>query len=445
MRQRSFYCLFSLLLLLVAPSLCAEQVVSGLRIWPKADRTRAVFDVSDTVDYSVFELADPARLVLDISNVKVRGVNSTLPAGLISGIRVGAPNAGQARIVFDLTQRVRPKTFYLPARGKNGPRLVLDLYGGEPEAPVTVTRVPEAISKTARNVIVVIDAGHGGKDPGSIGPTGTHESKVTLKIALALAKRINDEAGMEAILTRDDDTYIELEERFEIARQQRADVFISIHADSFIDKTVRGSSVYILSQRGASSEGARYLADLENRSDLVGGVSLDDKDKDVAQTLLQLSQDAVLKESANMANEVHASLKAFGKAHRRYIDRANFVVLRSPDVPSMLIETGFISNPQEEKNLNNPKYVARLSDAILDGLRNYFVAAPPPGTWLAKHSSRSTRRSLISDAQTHVVTPGETLSGIAAKHGVRMRDLRRVNQLRGDVVKIGSVLRIPSS
>jgi N-acetylmuramoyl-L-alanine amidase len=425
----------------------ATEAVSGMRIWAKPERTRAVLDISAPVDYTLFALKNPARLVIDVKIAAAHGLNSTEPKGMISGVRVGTPNQGQVRIVFDLTQNVRPKTFFLRPRSGGKHRLVLDLYAdGAPEA-APVVRAPS--DSSARNVVVVIDAGHGGKDPGSIGPGGTHESLVTLKIAQALAKRINEEAGMEAKLTRNDDTFIELEQRFAIARDQKADVFISIHADSFSSSSVRGSSVYVLSQRGATSEGARYLADLENRTDLVGGVSLEDKDRDVAQTLLQLSQDAVMVESASMAEQVLASLKAFGKAHRRYVDQANFVVLRSPDVPSMLIETGFISNPSEEKNLKSTAYVGKLADAILDGLRNYFVTAPPPGTWLAKHSRQPTRVQAkmqalaVTAGKSHLVVSGETLSGIAQQHQVSVRDIRRVNRLRSDVVKVGSTLRIP--
>ncbi len=411
--------------------------VKAVRLWAANDHTRAVLDVSSHVEYKLFMLENPARLVLDIKDSKTANTLTAQPSGMVTGLRSGVPSKDQLRIVFDLSSPVRPKSFLLPPTAQFGHRLVLDLYSeGVAAAPNAVVRRAESnVGKTGRNLVIAIDAGHGGDDPGAIGPTGIFEKDVTLKIALSLAEKINGEAGMQAVLTRDSDFYIPLQERFEKSRTSKADLFISIHADAFNVSTVRGSSVYVLSQRGATNEAARYLADRENRADLVGGVSLGDKDATLAAVLLDLSQGATADASANVAQQVLSALTSVGKAHKRNVERANFVVLRSPDMPSMLIETGFISNPEEEKNLNNAQYRGRLADAILDGVRNYFNASPPPGTWIAQHAS----------PKRHIVMRGETLSDIASRHSVSIARIRQVNGLRNDTVRTGAVLKIPGA
>ncbi len=411
--------------------------VKAVRLWAANDHTRAVLDVSSHVEYKLFMLENPARLVLDIKDSKTANALTAQPSGMVTGLRSGVPSKDQLRIVFDLSSPVRPKSFLLPPTEQFGHRLVLDLYSeGVAAAPSAVVRRAESSTgKTGRNLVIAIDPGHGGDDPGAIGPTGLFEKNVTLKIAQALAEKINGEAGMQAVLTRDSDFYIPLQERFEKSRTSKADLFISIHADAFNVSTVRGSSVYVLSQRGATNEAARYLADRENRSDLVGGVSLGDKDPTLAAVLLDLSQGATADASANVAQQVLSALTSVGKAHKRYVERANFVVLRSPDMPSMLIETGFISNPEEEKNLNSAQYRGRLADAILDGVRNYFNASPPQGTWIAQHAS----------PKRHIVMRGETLSDIASRHSVSIARIRQVNGLRNDTVRTGAVLKIPGA
>lgn len=411
--------------------------VSSVRLWNGKDHTRAVIELSGHVEYKVFSLESPARLVLDIKNARSKSNLNAEPRGVVTGLRSGAPTPDQLRIVFDLNGKVRPKSFLLPPADRFKHRLVLDLFPEQQAvaAPTVVKRASQAGGKSGRNVIIAIDAGHGGDDPGAVGPKGTFEKNVTLKIALALAERINQEAGMEAFLTRDSDYFIPLQERFELSRKAKADLFISIHADAFNVPSVRGSSVYVLSQRGASNEAARYLADRENRSDLVGGVSLDDKDAMLAAVLLDLSQGATGGASFAAAQQVFDALKRVGKTHRREVERANFVVLRSPDMPSMLVESGFISNPDEEKNLNSRAYRARLADAMLDGVRQFFHSSPPPGTWIAQHASPA----------RHVVSRGETLSLIAVRHRVTLSSLREYNGLKSDSVRIGAVLKIPGS
>lgn len=417
----------------------AEVSVRGVRLWAPPEYTRAVLDVSGTTEYKLFVLRNPDRLVLDLKNARSKAGAMPEARGLIKGVRVGSPEAGTLRVVFDLAAAVRPKSFLLNPADRFSHRLVLDLY---PQDPVSsdkprVVKSIASITEGRRKVVIAIDAGHGGDDPGAIGAAGTYEKNVTLKIAKALAKKINSEDGMEAVLVRDGDYYIEHGARFEKARIARADLFISIHADAFTSPNVTGSGVYILGARAASNEAARYLADRENRSDLVGGVSVKDKDDTLAAVLLDLSQGATLEASSRAAEHVLGSLKAMGKTHKRYVERANFYVLRSPDVPSMLVETAFISNSDEEKKLNDPTHRNKLAAAILAGVREYFYSSPPPGTWIAANSAARGR--------SHIVASGETLSEIAARHQVTISALRRENNLRTDMVRVGVVLRIPGS
>lgn len=428
--------LLSLILLLCLPLSALAAEVKALRIWAAPQYTRAVIDVSDKVEYQVFTLQNPDRLVLDIKRGKAtRGLRAD-GRGLVGGVRSGTPDKDKFRIVMDLNGAVRPKSFLLPPADRFGHRLVLDLY--PVNGPTVATAAPrrvEEVSRRAgqRNVVVAIDAGHGGEDPGAIGPAGTYEKHITLKVSRLLAEKINAEPGMTAVLIRDGDYFIPLRDRFEKAREQKADLFVSIHADAAYNAKARGSSVYILGQRAASNEAARYLAERENRSDLVGGVKLDDKDDTLAAVLLDLSQGATLEASSQVASHVLSALQRFGKAHKRHVERANFAVLRSPDVPSLLVETAFISNPEEERKLNDPKHRARVATAIMEGVRNFFHAAPPPGTWIAANAR----------ASRHVVSPGETLNDIARRHQVSISQLRQANALDSDLVKAGAVLTIP--
>lgn len=456
--------IWSAFLLMLCSSFAFSAEVRGVRLWENDDHTRAVIELSDQVEYKVFALQNPTRIVLDLQASKAPRALTLDGKGVIRNVRSGTPNPGQLRVVFDVVSDVKTKTFYMKPDSRAKHRLVLNLYPSASAAETPASQEPllrasEQTSK-ARNVVIVIDAGHGGKDPGSIGPKGTYEKIIALKVSRELAKRINNEPGMEAVLTRDGDKFIDLNGRFEIAREAKADLFLSIHADAFTDPSVAGASVFVLSQRGASSEAVRFLADRENRSDLVGGVSLDDKDDMLARVLLDLSQSATSEASSTAAASVLQSLKRFGKTHKRHVEHANFVVLRSPDVPSMLIETGFISNPIEEANLNSEAHRGRLADAIMTGVRNYFHTSPPIGTWLAAHVPKNqtsvvaqsqrranpapTQVATVKDDARHRVASGETLSDIALKHGVSMSALRRANGIRGDRLQAGVVLRIPN-
>ncbi len=410
--------------------------VKALRIWAGPEYTRAVFDVSGPLDYKLFDLSGPDRLVLDLRGSTFSGSYGTPDAkGLLKAVRSGKQGDKDLRVVFDLAQGVRPKSFLLPPAEKLGYRLVLDLY--PKNAPPVVKTIEKVLPPgSSRNVLVTIDAGHGGEDPGSIGPSGTHEKIITLAVARELKRLLDKEPGMSAELTRDGDYFIPHKERYQKARDAKADLFVSIHADAFTKPEARGGSVWVLSPRGATSEAARWLADRENRADLVGGVSLDTRENTLAAVLLDLSQGATMEVSQSIAGQVLASMRKVGPTHKNHVESANFIVLRSPDVPSILVETAFISNPAEEKRLKNAAERTKLAEAILEGIRNYYRMAPPPGTWFAANFGRD-------KASRHVVSRGETLSVIAARHGTSVTALRSANKLARDDVRVGDVLEIP--
>lgn len=430
----------ALILLSVSLPIGAAQVtVEGVRLWTAPDHTRLVFDVSGPVDHELFTLKAPERLVIDLAKARPDASLDTtsLHDRHLHGVRYANRKGGDLRLVLDLKQSVRPKSFLLKPNGPYGHRLVLDLYDVESgNSKPTVKTVAD--SGRPRDVIVAIDAGHGGEDSGAIGKTyRTYEKDVVLAVAKRLARLIDAQSGMKAVLVRKGDYFIPLRKRMEIARKQRADLFVSIHADAFHDRRVRGSSVYVLSRRGASSEAARWLAESENSADLVGGVSLDDKDDVLASVLLDLSQSATRQMSVEVASDVYRELKRHGKVHGRKVQQAGFAVLKSPDIPSMLVETAFISNPTEERNLRNPKYQESLARALLRGVQGYFKKAPPPGTLLASLQQQ--------DEREHVIAPGDTLSTIAQNYRISLLELKRENRLKGDVIRVGQVLRIPNS
>lgn len=428
--------------------------IKSLRIWAGPESTRAVFDVSGPVDYKLIELNKPDRLVLDLrtSRIEAGFEVPSFTQGLLKGVRAGRQGKTDARVVFDLADGVRPKSFLLAPADKFGYRLVIDLYPAKSAKPEPVKSVADIDNGKLRKVIVAIDAGHGGDDPGATGASGAHEKTITLAVARELKKVIDAAPGMSAVLTRDDDYFIPLEQRYLKAREAKADLFISVHADAFTNSDARGSSVWVLSPRGATSEAARWLADRENRADLVGGISLDDKDDTLAKVLLDLSQGATMGASNAVAENVLKALRKLGPTHRSYVERANFVVLRSPDVPSILVETAFITNPSEEARLTDPRHREKLADAILDGVRGYFRATPPPGTLFAQenaHVKPATKPVAIAPANSkkaarYVVRRGETLRTIAQAHGITVAQLRDANERASERLRAGEVLEIPS-
>jgi N-acetylmuramoyl-L-alanine amidase len=380
--------------LLGAAGALSAAEVRGIRIAATETGTRVVLDLSAPVTSKAFKLENPARIVLDLPHSSALArLGMPEPTGAVTAVRTGKLPAHGLRLVFDVSGPVTFQVASIAPSADTGHRLVLDLASpGVPKA-VTVApsapAVPVAIrpahapSESGRDVIIAVDAGHGGVDPGASGRRGTHEKDVVLEVAKALAARIDQEPGMKAVLTRDGDYFISLQERTKRARKAKADLFVSIHADSIADPDVSGSSVYVLSDRGATSEAARWLAERENAADLKGGIKLDDKDPVLSGVLIDLSQTASIAASMVAADNVLKSLDRVGEVRKPRVQQAGFVVLKSPDVPSMLVETAFISNRDDERKLSTPGHRAKLANAIFDGIEQYFQGNAPDGTRLA--------------------------------------------------------------
>ena len=412
--------------------------INSLRVWSAPDHVRLVFDANQPLEHKIFTLNDPHRLVLDLKQTQLTKQlpDSAKENKIIKRMRTATRNKEDVRVVFDLTGAVKPKSFLLKPNREYGHRLVVDLYDSKTSVKQRSAPVKTDKPAGASDVIIAVDPGHGGEDPGARGRHGTYEKDVVLAIAKELVHELNKKQGLHAILIRDGDYYLGLRKRIAKAREAQADLFVSIHADAFRDPKVRGSSVYTLSRRGASSEAARWLAERENSADLVGGVSLEDKDDMLASVLLDLSQIGTLQASSEAAERVLGQLKTLGKTHKRRVQQAGFVVLKSPDIPSMLVETAFISNPDEERRLKDRAYQRRLAKALGKGIVDYFNYQPPPGTWLAANQVQKQPRS-------HVISPGDTLSGISKQYQVSVSRLRNANELKGDTIRIGQVLQIP--
>ena len=411
--------------------------ISGFRVWTDPEKTRAVLDLSTRTEYQVFTLQNPDRVVIDLAASSLQGELEfeTKFAGVISGVRHGQPDQNTLRVVFDLSGGSKIKSFLLDPAGQYGHRLVIDLFPEAAGNTLPVVRQINDLNQSERDVIVAIDAGHGGEDPGAMGVRRTREKDAVLAIARELKKTIDERPGMHAVLIRDGDYYLPHRERYEKARRNRADLFVSVHADAFKNSNVSGGSVFVLSRRGASSEFARRLATSENNSDLVGGVTLSDKDEVLASVLLDLSQSATMEASNKVAQSVFASMSEFGKTHKNTVEAANFMVLKSPDVPSILVETAFISNPAEEAKLRDPRWQKQIAGTIARGVQEYFHMSPPPGTWIA--ANRQPLR--------HRVVRGDTLAEIANRYRTTVYSLRRANDLKGDVILVGSELLIPTT
>jgi len=414
--------------------LAGQVTMQNVRIWAAPDNTRVVFDVSGPVVHKLELLSNPDRLVVDIENAKMtQAISQPVNADkYLKNVRSAKRDKSNLRVVFDLKKNIEMRSFLLQPNRQYGHRLVIDLYDENRHHAATQV-ITQADNKRSKDIIIAVDAGHGGDDPGATGPHGVREKDVTLKIARNLANLINQEYGMKAVLIREGDYFLSLRNRIGKAREHKADLFISIHADAFKDPRVRGSSVYILSNRGASSEAAKWLAERENAADLVGGVSLDDKDDVLASVLLDLSQTASLEASIGVADRVLFDLRKLGKTHKKYVQSAGFAVLKSPDIPSILVEMAYISNPEEEKNLKNAAYQTKLAKALLSGMKDYFRDYAPEGTLLAAVATRK-----------HIIARGDTLSGIAQKYRVSMNTLRDSNRLKSDRIRVGQVLNIPA-
>lgn len=434
-----------LAVLLATVSFVTLADVQGVRLWHAPDSSRLVFDLNSKAEHKIFPLSSPNRLVIDIENSKMLDSLKDLDTsvGPIKKVRWGMRDKKNLRIVLDLRNQVDAKSFPLPPNKQYGHRLVVDLLprdtGTKPLEPVLDAKQAQA---TSRDIIVAIDAGHGGEDPGAIGHGGIYEKKVVLAIAKKLAALLEKERGFKPFLVRTGDYYIGLRERTKKARLANADLFISIHADAFSSHRASGGSVFALSQRGATSEAARWLADKENSSDLiggVGGVSLDDKEDLLAGVLLDLSMTASLSVSLDLGQMVLNSMGGVAKLHKRKVEQAGFAVLKSPDIPSLLIETGFLSNPGEAKKLKNSSYQRRMASSIHQGIKRYFMQYPPPGTYLA--SIRDTSNRL----KEYVIAPGDTLSVIAQRHATSMTTIKQLNGLKNNTIRVGQVIKVPAS
>lgn len=417
-------------LALINTVFAGQANINNLKIWDTPDKTRLEFKMSKAVEHKVFTLSNPERVVIDLNNTRN---NTKLKQPFkddpwLKKIRSAARDKNNYRIVLDLKSKVKPKSFILKSPDNKGFRLVIDLQGTAKQK-MHQPQIVKQNKPKLRDIVIAIDAGHGGKDVGATGTNGTREKNVVLALAKKLKHLIQQQTGMKAIMVREGDTFLKLRQRIKIARKKRADLLISLHADAFHDRSVSGASVYALSSKGASSEAARWLAKRENAADLVGGVKLDDKDNVLASVLLDLSQSATIGASLNIGNQVLNKLKYMGNLHKETIQQANFVVLKSPDIPSILIETAFISNPSEEKKLNNPKHQLKMAKAIMKGVKSYFIHHPPPGTLYAAHK--------------HIIVPGETLTDIAKQYQVQITNLKTLNHLRSDNIKIGQILNIP--
>jgi N-acetylmuramoyl-L-alanine amidase len=425
-------------LLLLTPAVgTADTTVENIRVWSESGKTRVVLDLSRPADHNIFTLRGPERLVVDLKDGRLSDALNQLPKGTgsIKGIRTGVRANGQLRVVLDLNEAVRSRSFSAGPNGTYGDRLVIDLQRqGNLQ---TVKRASEGFVP-GREIVIAVDPGHGGYDPGAVGRGRTREKDVALAIGKLLASRINAERGMKAILVRKGDYYVDHRERSEIARRNKADLFVSIHADAIDDRRAKGASVYVLSLKGASDEAAKRLAERENAAGWVGGVSLSDKDPVLASVLLDLSQNAALSASIDVGSKVIREMGKVGTVHRRKVQQAGLLVLKSPDVPSILVETNFISNPGEEKKLKSRGHQKKLASAILAGIRSYFYANPPPDTQIAMDLKRTPTKQV-----SHVIRRGDTLSEIAERYNVSLATIRSANQLANDRIRVGQTLRIP--
>jgi N-acetylmuramoyl-L-alanine amidase len=433
-----------LLLLLLASGSTAVHAAAlkDVRVWGSPDSTRVVLDLTEPAQYTLFTLSGPERIVIDFDAIDAdfAALGSPVAGGVVKGVRFGARGRSGLRVVIDVNEKIEARSFLTPPNQTYGHRLVVDLGHAQPAAAAAPAPAPVKVAggDGQRDLVIAIDAGHGGEDPGAIGKAGTREKTVALAIAKELANRINNEPGMRAVLTRTGDYFVKFKDRIGRARSSQADLFVSVHADAFMDRGVRGSSVYVLSTRRASSEAAKTLADRENAADLIGGVSLHDKSDVLASVLLDLSQNAAISHSRDAAARVLAELDTVGRLKKSDVQHASLIVLTSPDVPSMLVETAFISNPDEERKLRDPAHQARLAEAIHAGIRRYFYDNPPPGTRIAVLAARER-----GQAFRHVVSPGETLVDVAGRYAVGIDELRRTNHLETETVASGTILEIP--
>jgi N-acetylmuramoyl-L-alanine amidase len=423
---------------LVSVSTVSAADVHAVRLWRAPDHTRVVLDLSGAAEFSTLSLDNPERFVVDLSQSRLKASLASLPLGgtPIRGVRSGIRKGTDLRLVFDLNASARTSVFLLPPNDTTGHRVVIDLFDK------TLTEEPEPVLSVEslegrRDIVIAIDPGHGGEDPGALGPGGLREKTVVLQIARRLENQLAKIPGFKPMLVRTGDYYVSLKNRRDKARALEADLFVSIHADAFREKSAYGASVYALSISGATSTTAQYLADSENAADLVGGVELADMDPMLAGVLADLSMTGTLNTSLNLGALILEQIDGVARLHKKRVEQAGFAVLKSPDVPSLLIETGFISNPGEAERLAMPAYQDKMARAIRRGIQSWFARQPPPGTLLAWQREQGGREVTI--------VAGDTLSEIAERYGVTVASIKTNNGLSRDVIHVGQTLVIPEA
>jgi len=375
MKRISRYGLSVALMLAAKPALAKSvATLTGVRISQSAeDHTRVVFDMTGEFEHNLFTLENPYRVVIDLIDTRKSEAIavSRKTTNLLTGLRSANRTNGRLRVVLDLQGKVRPRSFELKPDGKSGHRLVVDLHATN-LSPTPIKTSQQERSQRKEHFVIAIDPGHGGRDPGAIGKKGTREKDIALAVGKKMKTLVNRTPGYKAILTRDADRYVSLRNRVKKAREVEADIFVSLHADAFRKSHVKGASVYALSLSGASSEAARWAAKKENASDLIGGISLDDKDDLIASVLLDLSQTATIQDSLELGSDVLSQIGKVSRLNNKKVQQAGFAVLKAPDMPSILIETAFLSNPAEEQKLRSPKHQQKLAKAVFSGIRSHL-------------------------------------------------------------------------
>jgi len=427
----------------VAFSLCIATAhaatVRDVHVVREGAQTRVVFDLDAPVKHSVMNLAGPDRVVIDLaaSTLKARLGAVPLTGTPISSMRSAVRDKTDLRVVLDMSTRVKPRS-YLTKTG-NTNQLIIELPGATSAVPQVIKQANQPATKL-RDLVIAIDAGHGGQDPGALGPKSQREKYVTLAIARQLEVLFRSQPGYRPVMIRTGDYFVPLTQRRDKARQHNADLFVSIHADAFNSPAANGASVYALSQRGASSTSAQFLAESENKSDMIGGVSLRDKDDLLSEVLVDLSMTYKQEASLEVGSYVLRNMKHHSHLHSRHVETAGFMVLKSPDVPSILVETGFISNPDEARRLNDPAHQKQVAKSIHAGILQYFSQRAPEGTVVAWQNQQRGPA-----AQRYVVSNGDTLSDIATRHSVSLEKLRQHNNIRGNTIQTGQTLIIPAT
>lgn len=435
-------------IILLCALLWAQSAVADIvdvRLWTQpSQETTVVLDLTEPHAHQAFYLSNPDRVVLDIASAKMlKSISEVdLMDGPVRTMRSARRNQGDVRVVLELKQAVEYKTYELSPNEVHGHRLVTKLTpkataGKDGYSAIEEIKSADDYTSQARDVVIAIDAGHGGEDPGALGPRGIKEKDVVLAIAQELEKILTATPGYSPLMVRTGDYYLNLRERAYRAEMAKAELFVSIHADAFKHPSASGGSVYTLSAHGASSTTAQWLANKENRSDTIGGVELDKIAEDVREVILDLSITYKQKESEPLGKEVLRSMGKITKLHKRNVEEAGFAVLKGASASALLIETGFISNPQEAKQLASSAYQRKMAQAIFEGINTYYSAHPPDGTRLAKNKKNK--------PSVYFVKPGDTLSQIARKHKVTLREVRQLNKLNQDILKVGQQLLIPST